>query len=90
MHEILSNIDIAATPERVWSILTDLVAYPDWNPFIRSINGHIETGKKLTVSIQPVGGRAMTFRPTVLRAEPNTGCAGSGIFFSLGSSMESI
>jgi hypothetical protein len=72
MHEILSDIDIAATPERVWSILTDLVAYPDWNPFIRSINGHIETGKKLTVSIQPVGGRAMTFRPTVLRAEPNS------------------
>ena len=72
MHEILSEIGIGATPERVWSILTDFVAYPSWNPFIRSISGDIETGRRLTVSIQPVGGRAMTFRPTVLLAQPNS------------------
>lgn len=71
MHEILSEIDIAAAPERVWSILTDFVAYPSWNPFIRSISGDIEAGQRLTVSIQPVGGRAMTFRPTVLLVQPN-------------------
>jgi hypothetical protein len=72
MHEILSEIDIGATPERVWSILTDFVAYPSWNPFIRSASGDIETGRRLTVSIQPVGGRAMTFRPTVLLVQPNS------------------
>jgi hypothetical protein len=72
MHQILSEIDIGATSERVWSILTDFVAYPSWNPFIRSISGDIETGRRLAVSIQPVGGRAMTFRPTVLRVQPNS------------------
>jgi hypothetical protein len=72
MHEIQSEIDIDATPERVWSILTDFVAYPSWNPFIHSISGDIEAGRRLTVSIQPVGGRAMTFRPTVLLAQPNS------------------
>jgi hypothetical protein len=72
VHHIESEIDIAATPERVWSILTDISAYPSWNPFIRAIKGSIEKGQRLTVSIQPTGGKAMTFRPTVLVAAPNT------------------
>jgi hypothetical protein len=72
MHEIQTEIDIATTAERLWSILTDLSAYPSWNPFILSINGHIEKGQRLAVSIRPAGGRAMTFRPTILLATPNT------------------
>jgi hypothetical protein len=56
MHEILTELDIAATPDRVWSILTDLAAYPAWSPFIRSITGRLETGQRLSVSIQPAGG----------------------------------
>ena len=72
MHQIETEIDISATQERVWSILTDLSAYPSWNPFIRAIKGSIETGQCLTVSIQPSGGKAMTFRPKVLLAAPNT------------------
>jgi hypothetical protein len=71
MHEIRTEIDIAATPERVWSVLTDFAAYPSWNPFIRCIAGNLRQGERLKVSIQPVGGRAMTFRPTVLVATPN-------------------
>jgi hypothetical protein len=72
MHKIQSDIDIDASPERVWSILIDFAAYPSWNPFIRSITGTVEAGRRLTVSIQPVGGRAMTFRPTVLVAQRNS------------------
>jgi hypothetical protein len=71
VHLIETEIDIAATPERVWSTLTDFAAYPSWNPFIRSIEGNIQQGERLQVSIQPVGGRAMTFRPTVLVVIPN-------------------
>jgi hypothetical protein len=45
MHEIQSQIEIAARRERVWSILTDFPSYPSWNPFIRSIDepvvGHL-------------------------------------------------
>ena len=31
MHQIVTQIDIAASPERVWSILMDFSAYPQWN-----------------------------------------------------------
>jgi len=71
MYEIKTEIDIESTPERVWSILTNFSAQSGWNPFIRSIEGPVETGGRLTVSIQPVGGKPMTFRPTVLVVTPN-------------------
>jgi hypothetical protein len=71
MHEIQTEIDIACTAERLWAILTDFATYTSWNPFIRSIAGQAEKGKKLVVSIQPSGGRAMRFRPAVLVVTPN-------------------
>ena len=37
MHQIVTQMDIAASPERVWSILMDFPAYPQWNPFIRCV-----------------------------------------------------
>lgn len=66
-HEITTSAEIAATPERVWSILLDFAAYPKWNPFIRTISGAPLLGNRLAVQIQPGGQSAMTFRPTVLQ-----------------------
>jgi len=68
MHQIVTEIDIAASPERVWSILMDFPAYPQWNPFIRSLSGVAKPGEKLRATIQPEERRAMTIRPRVLKA----------------------
>jgi hypothetical protein len=54
----------------VWQILTDFASFPEWNPFIRWAEGEAVTGAKLTVHLQPPGGRGMTFKPAVLQAEP--------------------
>jgi hypothetical protein len=70
MHEIQSQIEIAASAERVWSILMDFPAYPAWNPFIRSITGVAEKGRRISISIQPPSSSAMTFRATILQATP--------------------
>jgi len=69
MHELHTEIEIQATPERIWSVLTDFAAYPQWNPFIRSVEGSPEKGASLTVRIEPSGAKAMTFRPRVLVAD---------------------
>jgi hypothetical protein len=69
--ELRTEIEIAAPPERVWSILTAFPGHADWNPFIRSLEGEVREGATLTVSIEPPGGDAMTFRPTVLEVSPN-------------------
>jgi hypothetical protein len=66
MLQVQTSIEIAATAERVWQILTDFAAYPAWNPFVRSIAGEQRPGSQLSVTIQPVGGRAMPIRPKLL------------------------
>ncbi|WP_174296581.1 SRPBCC domain-containing protein [Sphingomonas bacterium] len=71
MKPVLTSIEIAAPPERVWRILTDFSAYPEWNPFVQSISGTVKPGEKLSVSIRPPGGRTMAFKPTVLVARNN-------------------
>jgi len=66
-----TEIDINASGERVWRVLTDFSAYGEWNPFITSISGEVRRGARLKVRVQPSGGRGMTFRPTVLAADPD-------------------
>ena len=71
MKELHSEIEIQASAERVWQLLTDFPGFPQWNPFIRKASGNIRVGERLEIRPQPSGARAMTFRPTVLKAEPN-------------------
>ena len=51
-------------------MLSDFAAFPEWNPFLRTAKGDLTPGSKLEVRIQPEGGTGMTFKPTVLKAEP--------------------
>lgn len=69
-HHLTTEIEIDAPTEIVWEVLTDLARYPEWNPFITSAEGRVEVGQRLTNRLQPPGGRAMTFRPTVTEVDP--------------------
>jgi hypothetical protein len=69
MH-LRAEITIAASAERVWQVLTDFTAYREWNPFMLEAAGRAAPGERLKIRMQPVDGRAMTFTPTVLVAEP--------------------
>ena len=71
MKELRTEIEIQASAERVWQLLTDFPSFPQWNPFIRKASGNIRVGERLEVRLQPSGASAMTFRPTVLKVEPN-------------------
>ena len=71
--EISAAIEIAATPERVWAVLTDLASYPQWNPVFREASGQVAVGNRITLtSTQPVTGHTMTVKVKVLTAEPAT------------------
>lgn len=69
MHELLTDIEIAASPEQVWAVLTDFATYPRWNPFIRHVDGAAEEGRLLEVFIHPPGARRACYRPLVLVAD---------------------
>jgi hypothetical protein len=71
VRELRREIDIDASSERVWAVVTDFAAYPEWNPFIRRISGELQVGAKLEVQIEPPGARATTFKPTLRAVEVN-------------------
>lgn len=67
--ELYSEVEIHASPGRIWEILTDFSHYKEWNPFIRSIGGDLVEGGHLTAELRPPGSAGMTIRPVLLKAE---------------------
>jgi hypothetical protein len=82
--QLNTEIEINASSEKVWKLLSDLASYPSWNPFIKSIKGTLAVGEKLEVFIQPSGTKGMTFKPTILRAEKEKELHWLGKFFISG------
>ncbi len=73
MTEIFADIEIAATPERVWAVLADLSSYPQWHPVFVRATGQLTVGNRITITTtQPTTGRTMTVKVKVVTAEPAT------------------
>lgn len=70
-HHLHTEVTIDAAPPAVWQVLTDVAHYCEWNPFIVSSAGTVAVGERLNNRLQPPGGKAMTFRPTVTVVEQN-------------------
>src|SRR4051812_21128812 len=69
--ELKTFVDIDASPERVWQVLTDLPAYAQWNPFITRAEGTFAVGERVSLSLPPVNALLrVTLRPTVLEVTP--------------------
>lgn len=68
--EIKTQIDINASPDRVWAVLTDFAQYAFWNPFIRDIHGQIRANERLQVTLESSDGKQTTFRPVVTGLDP--------------------
>ncbi len=70
-HEVTTSIEIAATPETVWAVLSDLASYPRWHPVFLSVTGQLAVGGKLTITTtHPTSGRTITGKVKVRAAEP--------------------
>src|SRR5689334_3153399 len=68
--ELRAEVEILAPASAVWAVLMDFDSYRDWNPFIPLVTGRGEVGATLEVVIAPPGGSERTFRPRVLKVEP--------------------
>lgn len=67
-YTLTASVEIEATPQETWKVLTDLPAYEQWNPFITSAKGAIAKGETLTLVMHDSAGDT-TFTPTVLTAD---------------------
>ncbi|SFT37595.1 hypothetical protein SAMN05216474_0196 [Lishizhenia tianjinensis] len=63
---ISSQITIDAPVQKVWKVLMNTTAYPEWNPFVKKLKGELTVGKKITVDLP-----GMKFKPTVEVLEEN-------------------
>jgi hypothetical protein len=68
--QLSTEILIHASPEKIWAALTAFEQYHAWNPFIRSLTGTPAVGGRITVRLEPPGGKGMTFQPKVLAFAP--------------------
>ena len=71
MRVIETNIEIGAPAERVWDTLMDFASFPEWNPFVTSIEGEAVVDESLSVQLTLPSGKVMSFDPTVTAVEPN-------------------
>ncbi len=62
-RETTVSIDIQATPEAVWALLTDAAGYPAWSSTVLSIEGDIALGKK--IALRSTLAPERTFKLTV-------------------------
>lgn len=66
IKEIKTKITVKSSPEIIWKTLTNFENYPNWNPFIKEIEGELKVSEQLKVKIQPENSSEMTFKPTIL------------------------
>lgn len=50
-HEIRTEIDIAAPPEKVWELITDIDAWQQWSPIINASKGVAAEGYTLSITM---------------------------------------
>jgi hypothetical protein len=63
-----AEIEINASPEKVWAILTDASKYPEWDPEMIRLDGKIALNEKITANTK-LSDRA--FPVTVTEFVPN-------------------
>ena len=69
--ELRTFVDIDATPERVWEVITDVAAWPQWNLFIAGAEGEFVVGGRLSLDLQPLNALLrVRLRLTVLEVVP--------------------
>ena len=71
MRQEETEINIKATPEAVWKVMTDFDSFPDWNPLVTSASGEVKQGEILEVRIALPNGKPRTFKPRLLVVDSN-------------------
>ena len=57
MRELRTEIEIAASTNKIWSILTDLERWGKWNPLVDTASGNTSLGSKLSITMRCEDGK---------------------------------
>ena len=62
MKRFSTSIDINASADKVWSLLTNAKGYTAWNSTVDKVDGEIAPGQKVTVYAKATPGRAFPLK----------------------------
>lgn len=68
MKEVKTEIIINAPKGKVWRVMMDFAAYPEWSTFIRSIEGEAKLGGRLKNTLRLTTSDQI-FKPVITRME---------------------
>lgn len=66
-HEVTIN----ASTEKVWQVLTNMQAYPEWNPTIKLVKGDVKVGNQVTYQFTQDADNISEIPATVKQIIPN-------------------
>jgi hypothetical protein len=65
---VQTQVEINAPAKTVSAVLYKFDDYPQWNPFIRKVDGTVAEGKTVNVTVQPVGKAEISGDTTIVSA----------------------
>ena len=65
--ECCVGINVEAPPSKIWRLLTNAAAFPQWNSTVKSVQGDIALGNRLALVVTAAPER--TFKPKVTELE---------------------
>ncbi|MEK6482350.1 SRPBCC domain-containing protein [Catalinimonas sp. 4WD22] len=69
--EIIHEIKIKASPEKVWAAIIDFEHYYKWNSQLKYLGGQIKPGGKLHLKLSAEGAEPYEFKPSITHWEIN-------------------
>ena len=67
---LTESLRIEAPVARVWDVICDLDAYPDWNPFVVAASSSLVPGAAIEMRVRLIGRIAQPQRETVFACVP--------------------
>lgn len=67
---LTETLEIAAPAATVWTVITDLDRYPDWNPFVVACRSTLQPGSPIDMRVRVLPFVAQPQRETIFEHEP--------------------
>ena len=64
MHAYAAETQINADPVRVWAVLVDASAWPQWDSGVTGVTGEIALGNRITIASAAAPGRSFPVKVT--------------------------
>lgn len=72
-REIKTEIEIAALPDQVWSMLLNVEQWADWSPIIKEAHGKVSLGSELSVTMISKEGKSgkagPKYKPVIIQLD---------------------